>query len=151
MKKRNLITSIILLAFSIATLAETSKFPIGKLSSPKIGFFPFFLAILLGILSLVLLGQAIKMRGEGEIPLWVSSGRGKIFMLTVGVLFIFPIFFERLGYLISTFLLIALLFGAIGQKKWWVVIIVAVFSTLASYLVFAILLKTPLPVGILGG
>ncbi len=150
MKKRDLITSIILLALSIAILLEIREFPIGKLSSPQMGFFPLILAVLLGILSLVLLGQAIKGKDEGEIPSWVSSGREKIFILTVGILFIFPIFFERLGYLISVFLLIALLFGTIGKKKWWVVIMVAFFSALASYLVFGILLNTQLPMGILG-
>lgn len=150
MKKRNFISGIILLAIAIGVLVEVNKLQIGKLSSPQAGFFPLILAVFLGILSLVFMGQAIKGRDEGEIPLWVSSGRWKILGLTVGVLFIFAIIFERLGYLISTFLLIALLFGAIGKRKWWMVIMVALFSTMASYLIFGVLLKSQLPAGILG-
>jgi putative tricarboxylic transport membrane protein len=149
MMKRDLITSIILLALVIAALLGTSKLPIGKMSSPESGFFPVILCIFLGILSLVLLRQAIKGKNEREIPLWVSSGRWKIFSLTVAILFFFAIFFERLGYLISTFLLIAILYGAIGKRKWWMVIIVASFTTMASYLIFDILLKAQLPMGVL--
>ena len=60
MKKRDLILGFVLLALAIVTLMEISKLPIGSLSSPHVGFFPLIAAILLGILSLVLLGQAIR-------------------------------------------------------------------------------------------
>lgn len=150
MKKRDLILGFILLALAIATLVETSKLPIGSLSSPHVGFFPLITAILLGILSLVLLGQAIRGKDIKKIPLWVSSGGWKPLSLTVGFLFLFNIFFERLGYLISTFLFIAFLVGISG-KKWWVVIIYAFFAALASYLIFGLLLKAQLPGGMLEG
>ena len=60
MRKTDIIVSIILLGLSIATLLEIKQLPIGNLTLPQPGFFPLILAILLGILSLVLLGQAVK-------------------------------------------------------------------------------------------
>jgi putative tricarboxylic transport membrane protein len=150
MKQRNLVSGIILLALAIATLVETNKLEIGTLLSPQTGFFPFILAILLGILSLILLGQAITEKDERKVPSWVSSGGWKTLSLTLGGLLFFAIFFERLGYLVSTFLLISLLVGAIGKRKWWLVILFAFLSTLISYLIFGILLKTELPAGIMG-
>jgi hypothetical protein len=150
MKKRNLVSGIILLAFSIGTLLESRELEIGTLSSAQTGFFPFFLSILLAILSIILLGQAMKGQNEGTIPVWVSKGGWRRLGLTLGVLFFFTAFFERLGYLISTFLLIFILVKAIGNRKWWVAFLFAFLSTLGSYLIFGILLKTPLPPGITG-
>ena len=151
MKKRNLIVSIILLALTIATLIETRKLPIGSLSSPQVGFFPLVLAIILGILSLVFLGKTIKSKDEGKAPPWVTGGGLRPLILTTGVLFLYGFFFEPLGYLISTLLLIGFLVGAFGTKKWWVVITVALISTVASYLLFDTLLKASLPKGLLEG
>lgn len=150
MKKRNLIVSIILLALTIATLIEIRDLPIGSLSSPQVGFFPLVLAIILGILCLVLLGQTIKRKDEVKAPPWVS-GRGlQPLILTTVILFLYGFFFEPLGYLITTFLLIAFLVGAFGTKKWWVVITIALISTVGSYLLFDTLLKASLPKGLLG-
>ena len=151
MKKRDLIIGFILLGLSIATLVETNKLPIGTLSSPHVGFFPLITAILLGILSLILLGQAIRGKDIKKIPSWVSSGGWKSLGLTVAFLFLFTIFLEHLGYLISTFLLIAFLLGISGKKKWWWVMIYAFFATLASYLIFGLLLRAQLPGGLLEG
>ena len=145
MKKRDLILSVILLALAIATLVETEKLPVGTLSSPQVGFFPLLIAILLGILSLVLLGQAIKRKDAEKILPLAGSGGWKLFGLTVGVLFLFALFFERLGYLISTFLLIVFLARMSGKKQWRVVFIYGAFATLATYLIFGVLLKAPLP------
>ena len=150
MRKRDLISGIVLLVLSIGILIETNKLDIGTLSAAQTGFFPFVLSILLGILSLALLGKALKGNSKGKGPSWVSSGDWKPLILTLGILFSFGIFFERLGYLVSTFLLISVLVRVIGKRKWWVVLLFAFLSTLVSYLIFGVLLKTQLPVGIMG-
>jgi hypothetical protein len=151
MKKRDLITGIILLVLSIATLIESSKLPFGSFSSPDVGFFPVFLAILLGILSLFLLGHAIKGKGEEKTPIWASRKGAGPLVLTGVILFLFALFFESLGYPVSTFLLIGLLTRTIGRKKWWVVITVSFLSTLSTYILFDIILKAQLPMGIIRG
>jgi putative tricarboxylic transport membrane protein len=145
MRKRDLILSLILLAVVIATLVETAKLPVGSLSSPHVGFFPLIIAILLGTLSLILLGQAIKRKDAEKIPPLAGYRGWKPFGLTLGVLFLFAIFFERLGYLISTFLLIAFLARMSGKKKWRVVLMYGFIATLATYLIFDVFLKAPLP------
>jgi uncharacterized Tic20 family protein len=77
MLKRDLLISCILLALAVATLVETSKLPIGTLSSPHAGFFPLVVAILLSILSLVLLIQAIKGKDTKIIPKQMRFERWK--------------------------------------------------------------------------
>ena len=70
--------------------------------------------------------------------------------LALGALFAFAFLFEHLGYIITTFLLIAFLLRAIEPQKWWVVILVAFLCSLVSFLVFGLLLNIQLPPGILG-
>jgi putative tricarboxylic transport membrane protein len=150
MKKRNLVSGVILLALSMGTFFESRKLEIGALSSAQTGFFPFILSVLLAVLSLILLGQALKGKNEGTIPAWVGKGGWKRLGLTLGILFFFAVSFEYLGYLISTFLLIFILVKAFGNRKWWVAVFFALLSAFGSYLIFGILLKTPLPPGIPG-
>ncbi len=57
---------------------------------------------------------------------------------------------ERLGFLISTFLLVAFLLRSIETKKWSGTIFVALISALMSYALFELWLHTRLPKGILG-
>lgn len=148
MKKGDLISSIVLLALAAVALMYAIKLPFGTLKSPHVGFFPLIVAILLGILSLCLLWQAIKEK-EGISFFWSSSEGWKRISLTFGALFATAISFERLGYVISTLLLMAFLLRVIGRQKWSVVIMTAFLSALGFYLVFGILLKSPLPTGIL--
>jgi putative tricarboxylic transport membrane protein len=151
MRNIDIIAGIILLALSIVTLFETRQLPIGGLTSPQPGFFPLILAVILGILALVLLGQAFraKEKDEGKNDFWGSSGGRKRISFTLGVLFIVAIFFETVGYLISAFFLIAFLLIVIGNQKWWVAITAGVLSAIFSYLLFGLLLKGSLPAGIL--
>jgi hypothetical protein len=96
------------------------------------------------------LGQTIKGKNETKVPSWVSSRGWRPLIFTLGVLLFFFVFFERLGYLICTFLLVSILVGVIGKRKWWFVMLFAIFSTLISYLIFGVFLKTQLPGGIFG-
>ena len=147
MKTADTISGIVLLALSVAALLEITNLPIGSLTSPQAGFFPLLLAVFLGILSVVLLGQAIKEKDKGKGSFWGSRGGRKRIGLTLGGLFAVAIFFERLGYLISAFLLIFYLLVVIGNQKWWVAVITAFLSALVSYLLFGLLLKGSLPAG----
>jgi putative tricarboxylic transport membrane protein len=151
MRGRNLVTAIVLLIFSIVILLETGKLPIGNLRSSQAGFFPLVLAILLGILSLILLIQTIMGKIEEKKEPWVNTRGWKDLGLTVSALFVFGAFFERFGYLVSTFLLIFFLMKFVGRTKWLNGIVFALLSTIFSYLLFEILLKTQLPAGLLKG
>jgi putative tricarboxylic transport membrane protein len=150
MRRRNFISSIILLAIAMAIILEAKKLPFGTLGSPNMGFFPLILGTLLAILSVILFGQATKEKGEGSILTGVTSGSWKKIGLAAVALFAFAFLFEFLGYMISTFLLIAFLSLAIGSQKWWLAILAAFISSVVSYLIFGLLLGASLPAGILG-
>ena len=149
MKGTDMVMSIILLALTIGTLVEISNLPIGNFRSPQAGFFPLLLAILLGVLALILLGQAIKKKEREKGNFLSSSGEWKKVSLTVAGLLAFVFFFESLGFLISSFLLMAFLLRSVGGRKWRVVTGTAILSALVCYLLFNTLLKASLPGGIL--
>ena len=149
MGRSGVISALTLLALALAALLESSKLPFGTFSSPQPGFFPLILAIFLAFFSVLLLAQEISQTdGEGGaslggVALW------KRISLAVGALVAFGLLFETLGYVLSTFLFIAFLLRAVERQKWWLVVVVAFCTSLVIYLLFGLLLNTPLPAGIL--
>ena len=78
----------------------------------------------------------------------MERGRRKTKVLYVlGILLVYAFFFPLLGYLLSTFLFLLLL-NPVIEKKWSFVLAGALLVTLASYLVFDVLLQAQLPRGI---
>ena len=149
MGRSGVVSALTLLALALAALLEAGKLPFGTLISPQPGFFPLILAIFLAFFSVLLLAQEIPGKdGEagallGGVALWKRIG------LALGALVAFGLLFETLGYLLSTFLFIAFLLRAVERQKWWLVVVVAFCTALVTYLLFGILLNTPLPAGIL--
>jgi len=150
MRRVNIAASLALLALAGSVLFETNKLPFGSFRVPQTAFFPKILSLLLLAFSLVLLAQAIcakeAPRGPEQIATegWVRIGA------TLATMVAFALALETLGFLLSTFLLMAMLLRAIEAQPWHVVIGVAFSTALIAYFLFAILLGIPLPGGILG-
>jgi hypothetical protein len=60
-------------------------------------------------------------------------------------MFAYPFVLEPLGYLVSSFLLMFLLIRMMVKKTWWFAPAAACSISLASYVLFKVLLKVPLP------
>ena len=150
MNKRDLTASVVLFAIADGAIWYASRMPFGKLSAPQAGFFPLLIAIILAVLSIILFKQAINTKGEKQASTQSGSAwGGRPLLLTIVSLFAFTIFFEHLGYLISTFLLMIFLLRVIGAVKWRWVVTVAFCTTGIFYLLFEVLLKIPFPSGLL--
>jgi len=150
MRRKNLISCIVLMAVSLAFIEESIKLPFGNLRGPEPGFWPLILASILLIASVVLLMQTLRSKNEQEGPFWARPGSWKRCGMAMGSLFAFGFIFSYLGYLISVSILITFLMKAIEPQKWWLSVAVGVSSALLSYVLFGSLLNTPLPVGKLG-
>ena len=150
MDKKRIITSIILIAMAGLVLVEASRLPFGTLKTPQAGFWPLILGVLLALLSLLYFGETLRRRtGKGSL-FWAEPRSWKMITLVVVALFVFGFCFERLGYLISFFLLMGFLLRVVEPLKWRWVFLIAVLSSVLSYLIFGTLLGTPLPAGIFG-
>lgn len=145
------ISSLFWLVLSLLILEEARLLPFGTLSRPKAGFYPFILGIILGVLSLVFLLKSWlwgKGKGTGRGAFPDRKGWRNVF-LTLGAMFFFYLFFEPIGFLFTTFVLIFLLIKFVEPQKLFYSVWVAAVITISSYLLFEVLLKANLPRGLL--
>jgi putative tricarboxylic transport membrane protein len=146
-KKSTMITSVLFLGLAVGAFIESMRLPFGTVSAPAAGFFPSVLAVLLALTSLLACMAALrsghKSVARAERLTW------KKLLLTVGSLLVFAFVFERLGYLVATFLFIIFLLRAVEQKSWALAIAVGLSASVGSYLIFGLLLGAPLPSGFL--
>lgn len=110
-----------------------------------------FLPASLGLIVAVL-GGAIALRPPRGRPEEAPAGLAGLLRIaaTLVSLVLYALVFERLGFLVSTSMFVALLLVLYGERRWLVVIAVAVGAAGATYAVFARWLGVPLPPGILG-
>ena len=141
-------SSSLWLIFSILICIESYRLGIGSFHAPGTGFFPFWVGMVFGILSLLLLIPTfIRKRKEETISEKIRWGS---IILVLAFLFIYAIVLEKLGFVVSTLLFIAALLMIIERKKWHIVAIIAILSTLAFYIVFQVWLQSNLPKGVFG-
>ncbi len=138
------------LLVSIYIVSEGVALDVGGLHQPGPGFFPLFGGILLGTFSIILLLRSTvsrfgEKRGKKEV--------GKEHVMSVVCIFIgllvYTFILDWLGFILCTFLLLAILLKVFDRQKWWKVLVTAGVASSASYIIFAVLLKSPLPRGIL--
>ena len=150
MKQSNIAISLILIGLAGFILLQSRNLAFGTLRAPQTAFFPTTLATLLLIFSVMLLAQTLLggeiRRGPGNIVAegWVRIGA------TLATMVGFALALERLGFLLTTFLLMVLLLRAIESQRWPKVVAIALITTLSSYAIFGWLLGIPLPGGVLG-
>jgi putative tricarboxylic transport membrane protein len=150
MKRADVTVALSLIGLAVFILLEAGKLSFGSMRVPQTAFFPVVLATLLLILSLILLVGALRRAPTGrgidriEAEGWFRIGA------TLVTLIGFAFALERLGFLLSTFLLMVLLLRAIEPQAWHKVLAVALVTSLVAYAIFGWLLGIPLPAGILG-
>jgi putative tricarboxylic transport membrane protein len=114
---------------------------------PRAGFFPTILAALLGVVSLI--GLIAAFRDGGEQASRESRLVWNKISLTVTALLVFAVIFERVGYVVTTFLFVAFLLRIVERRSRTLAAAVAFSASLISYVIFGLLLGAPLPAGIL--
>jgi putative tricarboxylic transport membrane protein len=145
MKKSATVATILFLGFAIGALIVSVKLPLGTLNAPAAGFFPAVLAALLAMTSL--LGFLNALRSGHESADQAEPLRWKKIVFTVSSLLVFAFVFESFGYLVATFLFITFLLRIVEQRTWGLAVGVAFAASFFSYLIFGLLLGTPLPAG----
>ena len=149
MKAYDQISSGFWLLISLAVFVESIRLGIGTLHNPGRGFLTFGASGILGILSLVLFAQASIRREEVQHePLFAGNWQRILFVIVVLSLYSWSM--PMLGYLISTFVLMTLLFWILEKKKVGWVFVSSLLSTVVTYLVFSKWLNCQFPEGLFG-
>jgi hypothetical protein len=135
----------------VATL-EARKLNIGEIGRPGPGFFPFYLALVFSLVSLVLILRSLRPAAGEQAAPQVSAKplRAEKVVATLLGLIVYAFALEWLGFLFATFILLLFLFKAIDPLAWPAAIGGSLATALLSYVVFKIWLQVSLPAGLLG-
>ncbi len=152
MESRDRISSLVGLVLSVSICIESFRLPvgIGTWRYPGPGFFPFGAGIIMGCLCLGLYLTALRTSSGGLKESWYVKESWKKLVLILVILLGYAFLLERLGYLISTFLLLFLLLRFAEAQGWLVTILGGLMVSLVSYGIFDKWLKMQLPKGIWG-
>ncbi len=149
MKTYDQASSLFWLLISIAVFVESIRLGTGTLHNPGRGFLTFGASGILGMLSLVLFIQASSRRTDTARESLFSGNWQRVLFVLI-VLAVYSWSMPILGYLISTFALMTLLFWVLEKNKIWVVLVSSSLSTVATYLVFSKWLNCQFPDGLFG-
>jgi hypothetical protein len=153
LNKEETIVGAIIFLFGGITALLSLRMPIGTFRMAGTGMFPLCLGILLMILSslflLNLFYQKKKMMEKkesiAEIP-----GSAKQMIFFFGTMVLATLFLNRLGYPLTSFLLMVALLRILGIKRWAFNIFLSFITSVGSYFLFVQWLNIPLPKGWLG-
>jgi hypothetical protein len=139
------------LAISIFVCTESIKSEIGSLSAPGPGFLPFWSAVILGLFAISFIIYSTVKNGFSYkvADMWRGLQWGKV-IAVICSLFLYAILLSSLGYVITTFALMFFVISIIDSARFFRHGISAASISVASYVVFQMLLDVKLPRGIFG-
>jgi len=153
MKRSNIPIFIwILLSFFIMFFSH--QFGLGEFRTPGPGLMPFLIGLFLLLISLYSFMRSLLRKGDREETL--IEERSTVSFWRVGFVLLsllaFALLLEKIGYLITSFLILAFLFRSTGSKGWRFALITSGVTALATYFVFTYLgLRFPTGIFKLGG
>lgn len=126
---------------------------IGELRGPGPGFIFFVGGLFLLILSLIELANIIitlpkSTDGDEEVPIWKGTRWQRVVFILL-CLSAYAYFLEYLGFILSTSILMFLLYKCIEPTKWRFAILSTVLTVSITYLLLQVLLKGQFPQGII--
>ena len=149
---KNFIGGAIWLSIAALFLISSLRLGIGEYHNPGPGFFPFFTALFIVILTLVMLWSNLFKKEPAAVGQETGLG-GNIGWrqnaTAVAALIAYCLVLTKLGYILSTLGLMMILFYS-GRMKFVKALLYSLLVVLLSYCLFYFGLKTPLPRGIWG-
>jgi putative tricarboxylic transport membrane protein len=137
MKKYSIFPALFWVGLSLFVMIFSYRMGLGGFYNPGPGLMPFLLGVLLFPLSLYLLiGSVQRKRERDEAPKEEKSqiNYRQIAIILIA-LFVYALLLEKLGFLITTFVFMVLLFRSVGNR-WTTVLAASVSTVLAAYFVF---------------
>ncbi len=129
---------------------------LGNFHTPGAGFLPFLAGALLAIFGSILMISTLfsEARGEkkGENLGHVAGRQWRRFLnplLTVAILLGYILLLDPLGFLLTTFVCLLLLFKLSEPRRWVMPTILSACTATLSYLIFSVWLQSQLPKGLL--
>jgi len=152
MRRADRVFGFICLGLSIWLILESRNYDYMTTFTPGPGFHPFWLGVLLAVLSACLLGDTFRRRGAGEDGGAGLLGKGallragSILLITAGLAF----FMTRIGFVPASFLFVTLTLAVMEQYSIFKSVACGALLSAAIALIFRYWLNVDLPRGWLG-
>lgn len=152
MRRYDLISSLIFLVGGVIITTSSLRLHIGTFRDPGPGLVPLITGILMGMIAS---GMVIKVylqsHSTGQEPLGADKRlwHNKV-VATVVIMFLYAITIDWLGFPTVTFLILFILYKAIGNLSLKASLGGAILTAAIAYLLFKVWLNVQLPVGPLG-
>ena len=135
-------------ALGILVCYGATRLGLGSVTEPGSGFIFFWSGLILVVLSFMVLAEGLRSTEEmahetGDMN-WVKI------VLVLLSLMLYAFFLERLGFVVTTFVLLSFLLGWIERTNWVRSFSIASTAALGSFAIFELWLKIRLPKGIFG-
>jgi putative tricarboxylic transport membrane protein len=135
-------------ALGILVCYGAIRLGLGSVTEPGSGFIFFWSGLILVILSLLALTESLQSTEE-TVQETREMNWVKIALVLLSLL-LYAVFLERLGFVLTTFVLLSFLLGLIEDINWGRSFGLASAAALGSFAIFELWLKIRLPKGIFG-
>lgn len=136
----HLVGSLVPLCIGVVSLVYTIRLGVGSPTAPGPGLWPLVVSAVLTATSVVLL-----IFGRRTEDYEKFTRRALAIALGVVSLGLFVVLFQRVGFELPTLLVFVFWLRFLGGEPWRTTILVATGATAAFYVLFIVILGTPLP------
>jgi len=146
---RDVMSGMFWLCLGVGLCVWSLAYPLGVLTQPGSGLLPLMLGAIVAFFSLVLIFTSLGSvrSAERSSPLFTEGWKRVV--AVIAVLLVAGVLFEKLGYLITFFFLPLILMILAGVRSWKQIALIAFGTAFGVYICFVLLLKQPLPAGLL--
>jgi len=113
---------------------------------PEAGYFPFYVALIICVSSLINLARALTVRPEKH-KTFVEIGQLKLVLAVLVPTAIYTALIGWLGIYVASILFVGFFMRWLGKYPWWNVLAVSVGNSVVFFLIFEIWFSIPLPKG----
>jgi len=144
--------SLFWLTVGLISLYGSFHLGLGTMREPGSGFLPFLAGCFISLMAIIVLLQSFTPKKEVRAKLaalWEGVNWHRPVIISLLILG-FILALESLGFILTSFFLLLILFRWVEKFPWRKVLIILLLTLGSTYLLFDILLKASLPRGILG-
>jgi hypothetical protein len=142
------VSSGIWLLVSLIICFASLQYKVGTFSSPGSGFLPLLSGMAMALFAAIgFIGATLRKRRGETWRSFLKGLRWEKALIILASLFAYALLLDFIGFSLSTLLFIGFLLRVVIPQRWSLVIGGSVSTTVASYIVFEVLLKAQMPKG----
>lgn len=120
---------------------------LGSVHDPGSGFMLFWVGLIMIGFSLAVVAPALRSAAGPEEPLWAGARWSRVAFVLVALV-VYAWLLPRLGFILTTMLVMLFLFKVVEPQRWWIAVAGAIASAMVAYVVFKVWLGAQLPAGL---